>query len=118
MYEFYPLLITGGVVGGLAIIFFVAYMTIRKQKEAIGFDRNMEDSEISRRLLKYAAPYWKNFALILLVMLISVAYDIVSPMIVGNIEEMIKADFPMQRLLVMVGVYASILLGIYWCKSR
>ena len=105
MYEFYPLLITGGVVGGLAIIFTVAYMTIGKQKEAIGFDRNMADSEITKRLLRYAAPFWKQFLLILLVMLLSVAYDIISPMIIGNIEEMIKADFPMSTLLIMVACY-------------
>lgn len=110
MYEFYPLFVTGGVVGGFAIIFSIAYMTIRKQKEAIGFDRNMEDTEITKRLLRYAAPYWKNFALILLVMMVSVAYDIVSPMIVGNIEEMIKDSFPMSKLLWMVALYGSILL--------
>ena len=110
MYEFYPLIVTGGVIGGFAIIFIIAFMTIRKQKEAIGFDRNMEDSEITKRLLRYAAPYWKSFAVILLVMLVSVAYDIISPMIVGNIEEMIKNEFPMQKLLLMVGAYASILL--------
>ncbi|MBR4940809.1 MAG: ABC transporter ATP-binding protein [Clostridia bacterium] len=115
MYEFYPLLITGGVVGGLAIIFSVAYMTIRKQKEAIGFDRNMKDSEITRRLLRYAAPYWKSFAAILLIMLISVAYDIVSPIIVGNIEELIKDNFPMSKLLLMVALYASILLVSVGC---
>ena len=46
-------------------VFIIAYLTIRKQKEAIGFDRNMKDSEITRRLLHYAKPYWKNFAAVL-----------------------------------------------------
>ena len=56
MYKYYPILIVGAIVGVLSIIFLIAYLSIRKQKEAIGFDRNMKDSEISRRLLAYAKP--------------------------------------------------------------
>ena len=110
MYEFFPLLAVGAVLGVLSTIFIIAYLTIRKQKEAIGFDRNMDDREITRRLLFYAKPYWKNFALVLCVMLFSISYDIVAPILMGNIVEMIKADFAMSELLSLVIIYASILI--------
>jgi len=53
MHELFPLFFVGGLVGFFSLVFLVAYMTIRKQKEAIGFDRNMKDGEIVRRLLVY-----------------------------------------------------------------
>ena len=115
MYEFYPLLCIGAALGIFSIIFIIAYMTIRKQKEAIGFDRNMKDSEITVRLLRYAKPYWKNFALVLCVMLFSVSYDIVAPILMGHIVEVIKADFEMSYLLSLVLIYASILIVSLIC---
>ena len=116
MYKYYPILIVGAIVGALSIIFLIAYLSIRKQKEAIGFDRNMKDSEISRRLLAYAKPYTKNFIFVLLLMLFSIAYDIISPLIVGGIEEMIKEDFEMSHLLMGVAIYASILVVSMICS--
>ena len=116
MYKYYPILIVGAIVGALSIIFLIAYLSIRKQKEAIGFDRNMKDSEISRRLLAYAKPYTKNFIFVLLLMLFSIAYDIISPLIVGGIEEMIKEDFEMSQLLIGVAIYASILVVSMICS--
>ncbi|MBQ9781546.1 MAG: ABC transporter ATP-binding protein, partial [Clostridia bacterium] len=98
MHEFFPLILVGGVLGFVSLIFIIAYMTIRKQKEAIGFDRNMKDSEITRRLLVYAKPHIGSFALVLLIMMFSVAYDIVSPILMGHIIEVIKADFEMSYL--------------------
>ena len=83
MYEFFPLIAVGAVLGVFSIVFILAYMTIRKQKEAIGFDRNMKDSEITKRLLHYAKPYLKNFIFVLCVMLFSVSYDIVAPILMG-----------------------------------
>ena len=116
MYIYYPILIVGGIIGALSIIFLIAYLSIRKQKDAIGFDRNMKDSEIARRLLVYAKPYTKNFVFVLLLMLFSIAYDIISPLIVGGIEEMIKADFEMSDLLLGVGLYAGILVVSMVCS--
>ena len=115
MHEYYPLLIIGAIIGTFTLIFSIAYLTIRGKKEAIGFDRNMKDSEIIRRLLAYAKPYWKSFALVLLVMLFSIAYDILSPIIVGQIEEMIKNDFQMASLLARVAVYCGILIVSLIC---
>ena len=75
----------------------------------------MKDSEITKRLLSYAKDYWKNFALVLVLMVFSIAYDILSPTIVGDIEEMIKEDFEMSDLLPMVGFYASLLIVSLIC---
>lgn len=115
MYEWYPLLLVGGIVGLFSLVFFIAFLCIRKQKEAIGFDRNMKDGEIVRRLLRYGKPHIKSLLLVLLLMLFSIAYDIVSPMIIGEIERMISADFPLKRLFAAVAVYAGILVVSMAC---
>ncbi len=108
--EYYPLLIAGAIIGTFSVIFILAYAFMKNKKEAVGFDRNIPDSEIVKRLLKYAKPYWKNFLLVLAVMLFSISYDIISPILVGNIEGLIKTDFELSELLIRVGVYASILI--------
>ena len=110
MTHYLPILIVGALIGVISVIFLFAYLALMKQKEAIGFDRNMKDGEITRRLLRYARPYVKNFVFVLILMLFSVAYDIISPLIVGSIEEMIKDDFEMAHLLAGVLVYAGILV--------
>ena len=116
MTEFFPLLLVGGVIGFVALVLFIAYLTIRGQKEAIGFDRNMKDGEIVKRLAKYAKPHWKSFLLVLVIMIFSVAYDVVSPLIVGYIEKLIVHDFPMQKLYIAVGAYAGILVISLICS--
>jgi len=110
MREYLPILIVGAIIGTFATVFLIAFLKIRKQKEAIGFDRFMSDGEIIRRLGAYVKPYWKNFVLVLMIMLLSISYDLLSPMIVGRIEEMIKNDFEMSDLLKGVLVYAGVLL--------
>ena len=116
MREFFPLLLVGGVIGFVALLLFIAYLTIRGQKEAIGFDRNMQDGEIVKRLAKYAKPHWKSFLLVLVIMIFSVAYDVISPLIVGYIEKLIVHDFPMQKLYIAVGAYAGILVISLICS--
>ena len=110
MHEYLPVLIVGAIIGVFTIIFSAAYMVIRKQKEAVGFDRNMDDRELTSRLLKYAKPHWKAFALVLVIMAVSIAYDVVSPLIIGQIEEMVKAKFELPDLFMAVAFYAVILL--------
>ena len=109
MREFFPLIAVGAVIGALSLVFIIAYLSIKNKKEAIGFERNMEDGEITRRLLKYAKPYTAQFVFVLFLMLFSIAYDILSPLIIGNIEEMIKDNFEMSALLWRVALYGSIL---------
>ena len=115
MYEYFPLIVVGALVGVFSIVFIVAYALIKDKKAAIGFDRNMKDSEIAKRLLTYARPYALNFVAVGFIMLFSIAYDIISPLLIGSIEEMIKEDFEMSRLLAMLAVYASILLVSLGC---
>ena len=110
MYEFYPLLILGAIIGAFSIVFTVAYATMKNKKEAIGFDRNIKDGEIIKRLLVYTKPHIKSFVLVGFIMLLSISYEIISPLLVGKIEEMLEADFEMARLLAYVGIYAGILI--------
>ena len=115
MREYYPILILFAILGVLAIIFTVAYLMMKDKKTAIGFDRNMKDSEIAKRLLVYAKPYIPNFIFVGFLMLFSIAYDIIAPLIVGEIQNVIKGDFALKELYIMVGIYASILLVSLVC---
>ncbi|MBR6709765.1 MAG: ABC transporter ATP-binding protein, partial [Clostridia bacterium] len=115
MREFYPLILIGAIVGVLTICFVVAYALVKNKKEAIGFDRNMSDGEITRRLLIYAKPHWPVFLFVLFIMLFTVAYDIVAPLIVGYIEELVKEDFALSSLWSAVALYASILIVSVIC---
>ena len=110
MYEFYPLLILGGIIGAFSIVFSVAYATMKNKKEAIGFDRNIKDGEIIKRLLVYAKPHIRSFILVGFIMLLSISYEIISPLLIGSIEKMLTGEFEMARLLAYVGVYAGILI--------
>lgn len=116
MREYYPLLIVGSIIGLFSLCFVIAYAAIKNKKEAVGFDRNMKDGEIIRRLLKYAKPYWKSFVFVCIIMLFSIAYDIISPLIVGWIEEQIKAEFELSSLFTAVAIYAGILIVSLACS--
>ena len=116
MREYYPLLIMGAIIGVLSVIFLVAYLSIKDKKGAIGFDRNMKDTEIVRRLLRYARPHWRSFLLVLLLMVFSIVYDIVSPLIIGNLTQSIgENSFTLQYLYLSVAAYASILVVSLVC---
>ena len=116
MREYLPILIIGGIVGALSLVFLVAYATMKDKKEAIGFDRHMKDSEIVRRLSKYALRQWPSFLLVLLLTVFSIVYDIVSPLVIGNLTEAIQNEtFTLPYLYTSVAVYASILVVSMIC---
>ena len=115
MMKYYPFLIAGAIIGTFTLLFVLAYAFMKNKKEAIGFDRNMKDGEIIRRMGKYIKPYIPEFAAAILIMFVSVGYDIISPLLVKNIEEMIKDDFEMSRLLATVAVYAGVLIVSLVC---
>lgn len=115
MRNYYPLLVVGGVVGFFALCFGIAYAAIKDKKEAIGFERHMKDSEITKRLIVYAKPYIPNFLLVMLFMAFSVLYDIASPRIIGEAEEMMKAGFELKRLFTYVIIYAVLLVTSMLC---
>ncbi len=114
MREYFPILTIGAIIGTFTLILLIAFFSV-KDKRAMGFERNMPDREILRRLFVYAKPYWKNFVVVLFVMLISIAYDIISPLMIGHIEETVKDEFEMSYLLSVVAVYAGILVISMTC---
>ena len=115
MREYLPILILGSIIGVFATVFLVVYLTLRKKKVMITFDRHMSDAEVAKRLLRYAKPYWKRFALVLVIMLFSTVYDLISPLIVGHIEEVISGEFELSYLFTVVGVYGGILIVSLVC---
>ncbi len=114
--QYYPLIIMGAILGVFALIFLTAYLLIKNKKEAIGFDRNIPDKEIVRRLLAYAKPYWKGFVFVLLLMVFSISYDIIAPLLIGKIQGMIKAEFQLSALFWMIALYAGILIITLVCS--
>ena len=110
MAEYLPLLIIGGVIGGFTLAFVIAYLTIKSNKTMVSFERNMPDGEIAKRLLQYAKPFWKDFIAVFVIMLLSIGHNILSPLLVGHIEEIVKSKFELPYLFTLVGLYGIILL--------
>ena len=105
-----PLLLVGGVIGTVTAILIFAYALVKDKKETMGFERTMKDGEILRRLAGYAKPYWAKFVVVLFLMLFSIAYDIIAPLIVGALEELVAGEFALPRLFAGVAVYAGVLV--------
>ena len=105
-----PLLLVGAVIGVITALLIAAYVGVKDKKTSMGFERNMDDGEILRRLAGYARPYLGRFVLVGFLMLFSIAYDIVSPLIVGRIEELVVGEFELNALFAGVAVYAGVLV--------
>ncbi len=90
MKDYLPLLIVGAILGTISAVLILVFALIKDKKESMGFDRNIKDGELFKRLLKYAKPYWRNFVLVGFVMIVSVSYSILSPILVSDIEAIIK----------------------------
>ncbi len=115
MREYLPILFVGAVVGTFSLVFLIVWYLDRHRKTVPDFDRHIPDGEIIRRLIKYALPYKKEFLLVLVIMLASIAYDLASPLIIGAIEELIKDSFEPSALLRWVALYAGILIVSMVC---
>ena len=109
MAEFLPILIVGSIIGAFSIVFILAYIALSKAKEQKEYERNMSDGELVSRLFAYAKPYWKSFLLVLVIMVFSILYDIISPLIMGDIAKILMTDFSLPDLYRRVGAYASML---------
>ena len=105
-----PLLLVGAVIGVVTALLVLAYALVKDKKETMGFERTMNDGEILRRLAGYAKPYLAKFVVVLFLMLFSIAYDIISPLIVGALEELVSGEFELPRLFAGVAVYAGVLV--------
>lgn len=117
MHELYPILILGAIIGVFTAIFVFAYVFMKDKKEAIGFDRNMKDSEIIRRLLVYAKPYTKQFIIVFVLMIVSIAHEVISPLIMGNLIETIGSSdgFELSYLFYAIVCYVTILIVSLIC---
>lgn len=115
MYEYYPLLAVGGFISLVSVVFIIAYAMMKNKNEATGFERSMKDGEIVRRLLIYAKPHIGSFVIVLFIMALTIAYDIVSPIITGAITGLVAGDFQIQQLLLLVAAYIGILLVSIVC---
>lgn len=111
MHSYYPLLIVGAIIGVFSTVFIVLFALVKDKKTAFGFERNVKDSELMKRLFQYAKPHWRSFLFVGIVMILSIGYDILSPYIVGEIEGLIKTgSFVLNDLYRKVALYASILI--------
>ena len=116
--EYYPLWIIGGIIGLISAIFILAYALIKDKKKALGFERNMKDGELLKRLIVYAKPYWLNFVIVGFIMILSISYDILSPFLIGKIQGVVKDSFEIPALVKYLIAYGAILivslLGTYF----
>ena len=114
--EFLPIIIVAAIIGAFTVAFLLAWAAVKKQKDPTDdFERRISDKELILRLLKYAKPYWKSFVAVFFIMLFSVAYDVISPLLMGSIQDLIKAEFELKELFSLVAVYASILVVSLIC---
>jgi len=112
-----PLVYIPIILGVVSIIFILAFLLMKDKKEAFGFERNMKDSVIIRRLLVYGKKYYKNYILILLLMAFTIVSDIVLPLITGDITSILqtKGGFEYTDVLEKVIIYISLLLSSLVC---
>jgi len=113
MREYLPILIVGAIIGVFAALFIVAWAVLKRHKEDMtDRERKMSDKEIVTRLLRYAKPYWKNFVAVFFVMLFSIVYDLISPLLMAHIQDVIKQEptFDLSYLFLVVGFYAVVLI--------
>ena len=110
MADINPLLLVGAVIGTVTALLLAAYACVQDKKAAMGFERHMPDGEILRRLFAYAKPYRAKFVVVLFLMLFSIAYDIIAPLIVGALEELVAGEFVLSRLFAGVAVYVGVLV--------
>lgn len=115
MREFLPVLIVGAIISAFSLVFIMAYIAISRQKDERDSDRQMKDVELVKRLLHYAKPYWKEFLLVFFIMIFSIVYDIVSPLIIGDIQNLVKVEFELPELYKRVAVYAGVLVVSMIC---
>ena len=113
--EFLPVIIVAAIIGAFTVTFLIAWAALRKNKDKEDHERSLSDRELIGRLLRYAAPHWKSFVAVFLIMIFSVIYDVLAPYLMGEVQRLIAGDFELSQLLTLVGVYAGILLVSVVC---
>ncbi|MCI5745419.1 MAG: ABC transporter ATP-binding protein/permease [Erysipelotrichaceae bacterium] len=107
-----PLIYVSIILFSFAAIFIIAYICIKDKKEAFGFDRNMKDKEIIKRLYGYIKPYYKILFLIFFIILFTNSADIILPLISGDIISILqtKGGFKYSLIVNDVIFYVTLLL--------
>ncbi len=114
--EYLPVIIVAALIGAFAVTFLIAWAVLKKHKDdSDDRERKISDKELISRLLRYAKPHWKSFVAVLFIMIFSVVYDVVSPWLMGQVQELIKDDFELSQLFTMVAIYAGILVVSVVC---
>ncbi len=114
--EYLPVVIVAAIIGAFTVAFVLAWLALKKHRSTQDdHERKLSDKELISRLLHYAKPHWKSFVCVLGIMLFSTVYDLLSPLLVGEIQRLIKAEFELKELFTLVGVYASILVVSVIC---
>ncbi len=112
-----PLIYVFAILIAFTLIFLIAFIMIKDKKEAFGFERNMKDSELLKRLFAYGKKYTKTFIVVLLIMLFSISSDILLPIFTGKIITILQQEngFMFSELLNIVILYATVLLASLIC---
>ena len=107
-----PLIYVGIILAVFTVIFLIAFLLIKDKKEAFGFDRNMKDSEITKRLLAYAKNHAGAFIIVFVIMAFTIASDIVLPLITASIIKTLQTEggFRYVTVLTYVLIYISLLI--------
>ena len=115
MREFYPLVFVGAILGTFTVFFTFLIIFAKKRKMTLPANRKMSDREIIKRIMKYAKPHTPAFIAAGAAMLFSIAYDVISPMLIGRVEEMVKEKFELPSLFYTLAVFAGILIVSLVC---
>ena len=117
MREYLPLLIVGAIIGVFSVLFLVAFAILKRHKEDMtDRDRHMSDREIIGRLLRYARPYWASFVAVFFIMVLSIGYELIAPLLMGRLQALLKQDsFMLRQLYTLVVIYASVLIVSLVC---
>ena len=103
-----PLLIVGALLGIISAVFIVLAVVSKEKVKA--YTRSVHDGTLLKRLWHYADGNKRYFVLAGVLMLLSVVYDVMSPLIVGRIESVISGKFELIELWKYVFLCASMLI--------
>ncbi len=115
MREYLPVIIAMGLICLFSLGFLLAFALVKNKKTGMGFDRHMKDSVLIRRLIRYARPHWKLFAISLTIMVVSIGYELLSPLIIKEFQAAIEDQFQMSQIYWLVAGYASLLIVSLGC---
>ena len=109
--QYLPVVIVVALIGAITVALLIAWFALKKHKDdGDDRERKISDKELIRRMVQYAKPHWKSFVAVLFVMIFSVVYDVISPLLLSSVQDLIKGDFELNQLFVMVGIYVVILI--------